>query len=450
VAPAARPAPAAADEGLSVIAFGPRCDISTRVQLTGDLVIGRDPGCDLVLDDEAVSRRHAHLRLEPGALRVVDLDSRNGLRIDGEPCAEGPLALGSLVRIGGTMLRIARTAAETLSSRRPDERGPGSLVGGPSLAGLRRTISVMAPTALPVLVLGETGCGKELVSRRLHTLSKRSGPLVPVNCAALPDTLAESELFGHARGAFSGADRARDGLFAAANGGTLFLDEVGELPLAVQSKLLRVLEDGRVRPVGGVSERAVDVRIVSATNRDLEAEVARGRFRGDLLARLAGVTLRVPALRDRVEDLPMLCDFLFGRAGVDARLSPDALEAMSLYRWPYNVRELDHTLRAATVEAAGETIELEHLPAPIRGAAARSRPGADGFAAASVSPGVARKGAVFAALRDHGGNVRRASESLGLSRGHVYRLITRFDIDLDSIRRGARNSGAVGGEETAR
>jgi DNA-binding NtrC family response regulator len=287
-----------------------------------------------------------------------------------------------------------------------------------------------------VLVLGETGTGKDVVARALHTASGRTGRFIAINCAALPDSLVESELFGHARGAFTGASTSRDGLFVEADGGTLFLDEVGELPLAVQAKLLRVLEDKLVRPVGSEHVRHVNVRITSATNRDLHARAERNEFRADLRARLAGVELRLPALRDRVEDLPALVQFLWRRAhGHPVEILADALEALALHPWPLNVRELDHALRAAAL-VDRHVLRLDALPTPVRAGlfAARS-------AAATVDDSAReRRGdlrsSVEHALREHRGNLRRVAHELGIARGHLYRLIKRWQLDPTQFRTG--------------
>lgn len=229
------------------------------------IVIGRGSGCDIALpDDSAVSRRHARVSPVPRGVVVEDLGSRNGtflrlLRID-----RAIASIGDILRIGDTIYRVAILDAPW----QPNSGTDGPFVGS-SLVDVRRTISQVGPLELPVLILGETGTGKEVVAHLLHKASGRVGPLVPVNCAALPDNLVESELFGHARGAFTSAARTRQGLFLAADRGTLFLDEVGELPPLAQAKLLRVLEDGVVRAIGADTGRHVDVRVISATNRDL-------------------------------------------------------------------------------------------------------------------------------------------------------------------------------------
>jgi two-component system response regulator AtoC len=283
----------------------------------------------------------------------------------------------------------------------------------------------MAQSNLAVLIVGETGVGKELMAQRLHAHSGRTGPMVAVNAAALPENLIESELFGHERGAFSGADKAKRGLVEAADKGTLFLDEIGDLPLALQAKLLRVLEDKRVRPVGATSERPVDVRIVAATHRDLTLAVRDGRFRQDLLFRLNACVVRIPPLRERREELPALAQELLRRIADEAksprrpRLSAAAVTALQAHSWPGNVRELKNALeRAFVLVDADELILPHHLPAQVLAAEADLPP-----AAPPDAPGEVRmelkeyeRARIKAALDAHEGSVAKAAEALGLPR----------------------------------
>jgi DNA-binding NtrC family response regulator len=328
--------------------------------------------------------------------------------------------------VGDALVRMA-WLTEPFQAATPE----GPFVGSRSAATLRRLISLIGPTPMPVLILGETGTGKEVVARLLHQASGRSGPFIAVNCAALPASLVESELFGHVRGAFTGASQARKGLFAAAAGGTLFLDEVGELPSAAQATLLRVLEEGLVRPVGSDAVRKVDVRVLSATNRDLHAAAVEKTFRSDLLARLAGMELTTPPLRSRPEDLAALIAYLRARAQQPPVLvAPDALEALALHPWPRNLRELDNLLRQLTLrlpdEARTSRLELEHLPPPIREALDEAR-GARQIRALSSTGDLRTE--LELALSLHQGNVRQASLALGLARSHVYRLLNRWKIE---------------------
>ncbi len=376
-----------------------------------------------------MSRDHALLeRSVDGHLTITDLGSRNGTFVDGRRIARVEIHSTAVVRIGDQILRITTLADEYEAASSTD-----SFVGGTALVPMRRTLALVAPTELPVLVLGETGTGKDVLARGLHAASRRTGPFVAVNCAALPDALVESELFGHARGSFTGAATSRRGLIAEAAGGTLFLDEIGELPLAVQPKLLRFLEDKTVRAVGSEQEHRVDVRIVSATNRDLHARAIAGEFRADLLARLAGVEVRLPALRDRIEDLPELVRYLWNRAHQrTVTITANALEALALYAWPHNIRELDHALRAAALVDL-DVLDLKALPDTIQ---SNLRDARDATAASKppVAAPIDLRGDVEAALRLHHGNLRRVALTLGIARGHLYRLLKRWDLDLAAFR----------------
>jgi DNA-binding NtrC family response regulator len=274
--------------------------------------------------------------------------------------------LGSNVRADG---RDSRSAWR-------DQHAPGILGEHERLLEVFHMLARIAPTDYTVLIEGESGTGKELIARAVHAASAhRDGPFVPVNCAAIPDTLIESELFGHSRGAFSGATRDREGRFSAAEGGTLFLDEIGEMSPAAQAKLLRVLEDGEFAPVGETTLRHADVRIVTATNRDLGAMAERGRFRPDLFYRLHQVPIRLPSLRERVDDIPRLAEHFLLRAArrlgreIDG-FSPAAMRRLCEYQWPGNVRELENAIeRAALLHTGVGCIGIADLPQPIVGAA---------------------------------------------------------------------------------
>ncbi len=285
-----------------------------------------------------------------------------------------------------------------------------------------------AARSVPVLVLGESGTGKELLARAIHEASPRAGgPFVPINCGAIPGGLVESTLFGHVRGAFTGANADRPGAFEEASGGTLFLDEIGELPLPAQVKLLRVLQEGRVQRVGETRERLVDVRIVAATNRDLLAEMRGGRFRADLFWRLAVAILRLPPLRERREDIPLLVDHIMERLQEELRdqpgfrprkLSAAARDLLVRHPWPGNVRELENTLLRALTWSEGETISTREiraalLPVEVRDEAVLGRPLGDGFDLRELLAEVARH-YLSRALDEAGGNLTRAARLVGL------------------------------------
>ncbi len=321
------------------------------------------------------------------------------------------------------------------------------LVGnGPVMARLRDLVGRVAPTDATVLITGETGTGKELVARAVHAASPRAeGPFVAVNCAGFAETLLESELFGHERGAFTGADRARQGVFEAAHRGTLFLDEAGEMPLALQAKLLRVLMGGEVLRVGSTVPRAVDVRIVVATNRDLEAEVRGGGFREDLYYRLAVFPLQVPPLRERREDVPALVQHLLERVARDLNVpprpvAPEAMAKLLAYDFPGNVRELRNLLERASILARGERIEASDLPVPSGAEEAAAFSGVAEGLAAAFPPRVdlrktldeVERALITRALEAAGGVQAEAARRLGVSRSALAYRLRRLDLEPDS------------------
>lgn len=327
-----------------------------RALLRGSLVIGRDVPEEAGIclqEDRRASRRHVKVVVgAPAAgrrpVQVIDEGSKNGTFVNGQRVSTAPLQDGDVLRIGDSFLILRHEPPK-------QEDAPIAALVGVSTGAraLRAALFKAAPHPVTVLLLGESGSGKEVAARALHEHSGRPGPFVAVNCGAIAEGLAESLLFGHAAGAFTGARAAQDGLVRASHGGTLFLDAIGELPATLQPKLLRVLEDRVVVPVGGVAGVACDLRMIAATNRDLEAEVQARRFRGDLYARLAEVKVSLPPLRDRREDiLPLL---MLALARPEARLAPDLVEALLLHPWPYNVREvfkLAAHLRVYAAEAA--------------------------------------------------------------------------------------------------
>jgi DNA-binding NtrC family response regulator len=310
---------------------------------------------------------------------------------------------------------------------------PTILGESPPLRRALARLDAAIDSDLPVLITGETGAGKEVFARALHDFGPRaSRPFVAVNCAAIPDTLFEAELFGHARGSFTGAERARAGLIARAQGGTLLLDEVGELPPLRQAALLRALETRRYRAVGSDDEQPFDVRIVAATNRDLDRAVRDGHFRQDLLFRLQVLEIAVPALRAHPEDIPLLARAFLERSGIRAEIAPRALAALTAYAWPGNVRELEHQMqRLAALGVA--RLEVEHLPREIRAAAALPRPRAsavDAYGSRAASGAVARadteRDEVARALAACGGNITHAATRLGLTRHGLKKRMLRL------------------------
>ncbi len=312
---------------------------------------------------------------------------------------------------------------DLVASLLPREDDGELVTADPAMKVLLDLVDRVAPRDVAVLVTGESGTGKELVARRLHARSPRSkGPFVAVNAAALPETLAESELFGAEKGAFTGADQAREGRFEEASGGTLFLDELGELPVGLQSKLLRVLEERVVRRLGGSRDLPVDVRLVAATNRDLSRETGEGGFRQDLYFRLAVVVVNVPPLRERPDDVPLLArhfaEKLAARHGVPVpSLTDDALAALSAHAWPGNVRELRNVLERSVVVRGGE---------PIRGADLGLAPAATAFA--PLDRVHREREALLAALRRTGGKREEAAKLLGISVRTLYYRLKQWGI----------------------
>jgi transcriptional regulator of acetoin/glycerol metabolism len=399
-----------------------------------ELILGRDAGCAVQLDGHDVSRRHAALRrVGPGAgATITDLGSRNGVRVNGRLVATAPLGAGDVVRLGGWVGVVTAAPGEV------EEIAPG-LWGGAAMRAALAPLGGLAASDLPIVLEGETGTGKEVVAGALHRWSGRGGPLVAVNCAALPEALAEGELFGYRRGAFTGADRASPGFFRAADGGTLLLDEISDLPLALQAKLLRVLEEREVQPLGEARPVPIDVRVVVAGQQSLMESVRAGRFRADLLARLDGLTVRLPPLRQRREDVLPLFLRLFdgvGRGRVPA-LESDFAERLCVHDWPFNVRELVLLVRRiVALHSTETTLRAHHLPDRIGQEVTVSPPtGAPApapVATASAEP--VQLPALLVALRASGGNVARAAAILGISRQRAYRLMEGQAIDLEGIR----------------
>ena len=352
---------------------------------------------------------------------------------------------------------VVRRAHEVLALRAENRRlreelAPAyrGLIGeAPAMREVARLVRRVGPTDVSVLVTGESGTGKELVARALHAESARAArPFVALNCSALPAELVESTLFGHVKGAFTGADRDREGLFEAADGGTLFLDEVGDLALPAQAKLLRALEERQVLRVGAARPVGVDVRVVAATHQPLERMVAEGRFRADLLFRLQVVTLQLPPLRERRGDVPALAVHFVAEFAARHRrpvtaLGESARRALLAYDWPGNVRELRNALERAVVLADGEAVEASDLPAALLGAAAPLRPADAALAGLGLAEARARALDAFdraflaAALVRHGGNISRTARALGLHRQSLQKLLRRLGMAAEALEAGA-------------
>jgi DNA-binding NtrC family response regulator len=396
----------------------------------------------------------AHLTALPAPPPVVVVTADSSLRSAIEAVKAGaadylakPYEIDELRFVVAKTLETARLRAENRRLAEEVKRLAGSrkLSGeSPAMRAVMDAVERVGPAAAGVLIRGESGTGKELVARRLHELSERArGPFVAVNCAAIPDTLVESELFGHRRGAFTGADRDRPGKFRQADGGTLFLDEVGDMAPAAQAKLLRVLQEGIVEPLGGGDPVTVDVRVLAATHRDLKAMSAEGRFREDLLFRLRVVEIELPPLRDRAGDVLLLArQFLVASSRAGLSLSPEAERALLAYPWPGNVRELANAVERATIFCRGLVLQPEDLPQEVRAAAAPAGEGdplawdpEDDFQTAKRKV-VERfeRAVLIEALREHGGNISQAARKLGLHRQNLQQKLHELGIAAGSFR----------------
>ncbi len=395
--------------------------------------IGAHASCDLVVDDPTVSRFHCEITMGPQGAMLRDLGSSNGTVVDGVRVVEAYLKRGSLLRLGRSVLRfqhLGRRNQISLSER--DEFG---LLVGRSVV-MRAMFAMLeraAKTDITILLQGETGTGKSAAARSVHTESpRREAPFVMIDCGSIPGNLLESELFGHERGAFTGADSNRVGAFEEASGGTIFLDEIGELPIELQTKLLSVLENREIRRVGSNQQRPVDVRVIAATNRDLRAAVNAGRFREDLYYRIAVVQIKLPPLRQRLDDLPLLAEMLLKRMGtaderIEAILSAEFVRGLRSAAWPGNIRELrnyleqylvfdDVMITSAGPSGDGGEPRLQ-VDASVPFSEARQQVLSD-FERLYVSE----------LLRLHDGKVSRAAAEAGIDRTYLYRLLRRHGI----------------------
>jgi DNA-binding NtrC family response regulator len=417
------------DETLTVtcgrlrVTRGPDKGLELDLGARTSAVIGTDPDADLVLHDDSISRRHAELRASEDGYVLRDLGSTNGIRVGGTRVIEALLDEKTTFTLGETTLTFT-LSDEAVEHELSARRQFGNVLG--SSAAMRQLFAMLeraAPSDSTVLLEGESGTGKEAVAESLHKASPRaSGPFIVVDCAAIPASLMESELFGHMQGAFTGAQAARAGAIEEADGGTLFLDEIGDLPLDLQPKLLRALEKKQVKRVGAVDYKDVDFRVVAATNVDLAKAAQANKFRSDLYYRLAVVRVTLPALRHRVEDIAMLARHFLATLGAEARaealLTSSVLSAFSAYAWPGNVRELRN--------AVERLVTLGELAQPLDTGAPLPRNYHD-----------ARRAAIErfehsycrTMLSEHGGMVTRAAAEAGISRQMFGRLLRKHGIE---------------------
>ena len=456
-------AAASADEGTPALVWlyaRHHRDLPGAIPLTREsTTLGRDPDNHAPIPESAVSRRHAVVeRRGADGCWLSDQGSTNGTHVNGRRIECVRLAEHDVVRIGDSLFRFAerggfgyaayRLDGLVIPTLRPVHHTLRSgLLGGHRIDRVLDLVSKVASTPLSCVIEGETGTGKELLARTIHEASGRPGPFQAVNSAALPATLIESELFGVRRGAFTGASHDKPGLVRAAHRGTLFLDEIGDMPLDAQAKLLRVLQEREVVPVGGTQGEKVDIRVVCATHRDLDVEVRDGRFRGDLLARLRDCSVRLPPLRERLEDIHgLLMHFLRGSGRPDASFTVAFFSALAHHRWPYNVRELESAIKFAVALSSGATLDVAHLPESLRRidriAAAPGSVAAPQFdgASESATPSPRRPTRTPTAdelrglLVHHRGNVAAVGRVFGKQRMQVHRWMKRYGLDVDDYR----------------
>jgi len=406
-----------------------------------------------------LSSTHLALTRVLGRWLLEDARSKNGTFVNGVRVSRAELADGDIIEAGHVFFIFRASVPvpeeESIDVDASDSTAPhlGMTTLVPRLAESFSQLTRIAPSDVSVIVHGESGTGKELAARALHHLSGQPGPFIAVNCGALPASLVESELFGHKKGAFSGATEDRPGLVRAAHRGTLFLDEIGDLPAVAQPAFLRVLQEHEVTPVGGTQPVRVDVRVVCATHRDLDALVGAGKFRADLLARLGGFRLELLPLRSRREEIGMIVADLLARMQPEParhmRLTLEAGRALMHYDWPLNVRELEKSLGAARALAGDGDVEAEHLPAPVLRALAAHEQASLG-PKSSKTAALALKRArrersltateeqhrdeLFAQLSEHAGNISAVARALGKARIQIQRWVKRYGLDPESFR----------------
>jgi DNA-binding NtrC family response regulator len=399
------------------------------VHLEGEaLSVGKDRQNDLVLDDPFVSARHLRLERRRGRWRVRDLGSTNGTVLAGVRVTEAELPQGAPIALGDAELVLETAAAP----RSPPAAFEGLVSADPAMRQLFELVERVAPSDAAVTVLGETGTGKELVARALHRLSRRrERAFIPVNCSAIAESLIESELFGHEKGAFSGADRLRKGAFEEAEGGTIFLDEIGELPVELQPKLLRTLELGEVKRVGASRPIQVDVRVVAATHRDLRAQVRAGKFREDLYYRLCVVPVTVPPLRARRGDVRSLAEHFLGRAaprGLALRFTDEALAKLEAHPWPGNVRQLKNVVQRALL-FRGEGLAIPASVVTIEDAEPGARAGDhDTLYLRGLTMEDLEREAIRLSLRRHRGKRAAVVKELAIAKSTVMKRIGQWGL----------------------
>jgi transcriptional regulator with PAS, ATPase and Fis domain len=399
-----------------------------RVVLSAQHVrIGSASANDVVLDDPHASRFHCEIRRTSEGYLLRDLGSTNGTRVGEVVVKEGLLQSGATLIIGATRIQFLADEGRLEEVEASPHQSFGDLVG--RSVRMREVFGLLeriGPTDLTVLIGGETGSGKDVLARAIHQSSSRAKkPFVVFDCAAVAPSLIESELFGHKKGAFTGASESREGAFERANGGTLFLDEIGELSVDLQPKLLRALEQREVRAVGGQQEIPVDVRIIAASHRDLERQVRDGKLRQDLFFRISVVTVNVPPLRQRLEDLPLLVEAILLSIGRHVGVAPETMSVLERYEWPGNIRELKNVIESAAAVCDAEQIEPRHL---MFFKPRHREPTLSTLPLAGKSLESIERAAIAQTLEHCGGNKTRAAKTLGISPSTLYEKVKKYSI----------------------
>lgn len=397
------------------------------------MIIGA-AGADWNIDDKTVSRQHVQVTWQGQSLRVQDMGSKNGSYYGRAQFSQIALRLGDEFAIGATTIKLLPDENPVVQPP-PTTGGSGRMIGSTDpMRRLYGMIDKVAPSDAPVVLEGETGVGKELVARELHERSKRTAkPFVVFDCGAVPVDLLESLLFGHVRGAFTGAIKDQEGVFAAADGGTLFLDEIGELPVAMQPALLRVLDQGVVRAVGATTYQKVDVRVISATHRDLGAMIGAGQFREDLYYRLAVVRLTVPPLRARSEDVPALVEHFLQARSSTLRVRDEDMETLRKYPWPGNVRQLRNVVERGVIMSSDDTLSIDTASMPA-GAEPRSAAGGTRLPFSRAKEACIaefEKRYVTELLADHA-TMTAAALAADMDRKHLRLLVHRYNLQKDA------------------
>jgi len=422
-----------------VVLTGP--DAGKEIELTrGTYLVGKAPGCTLVLTDGSVSRQHLEIQLTAEGVIVKDLESTNGSYYGGARFTTVTVGAGAVLTIGQSELKLTAADGGRSTALLPSGQDRFHGLIGKSLK-MRQVYSLLeriAQSDVAVLIQGETGTGKELCAEAIHSAGARAKqPFVICDLAGVSRSLIESELFGHVRGAFTGADRDREGAFALAHGGTIFIDEIGELELEMQPRLLRALEQRKVKPVGATGYRDVDVRVIAATNRDLREEVGAGRFRDDLYHRMAVIKVTLPPLRERKEDIPLLVEAFLRRVDRPVTVPPETLALLQEYDWPGNVRELKNVIErgVSLLPPDGSVLDPALLglePGTREGSGAPvtwATVGAESFREAKERLIAAwERDYVTQLLRKSGGNVSQAARDGGIDRVYLHRLMKKHGI----------------------